>query len=850
MTSSSLRVPTPRARTIKFFLFRVSLIFSILGFLLIFAAGFYANKESITETAQRTSAELASSIATSLYQLHSKGFNDQELYDLLGEHNHTSQDYTADIFFTKDTNLASQNPLEQALISAAMSSASAESVVKDAKLTYVYPVIYKQGCIECGADALVVVNYDLSNLYYLSQTKLLSFLVYLSPIPIFLSLLVVSYIKRQIDKSINELEFSIDQVNKVSDLKDFSVAQHPSSFDEIERIYEKVEHLSDKLHDLAVDKDLLEFEIQLLERFVITSEVVRDWHEHVNSLLREINAIMPVYNLFSIFKVGDDLLQVEVFWYAKPSAKTEQRFTKKVNSLLRETSVFDEQIDFEIMHHVADKSAAEIDLPEREVGLQTKSLVLDQAQIGGIVGIGINPVSVDDSTKLLVANSILSTLLNVVGSIKAIDKYTHDLEYYATRDPLTNLHNQRIFWEMLEYEVDRANRHKYKFAVLMIDMDNFKSLNDGFGHSYGDKVLQILAQAIKDQLRTGDFLARYGGDEFTVILPDSDLEQAKITAERILSGVRNAELVSPSKEKIDVDMSVGVAIYPDHADTMRDVFMFADNMMYKAKSAGKGQVYLPTEEDIIDVFKDINDKSVMISQAVKERKVVPYFQPLMQLENGIASAVEVLCRIEMADGKVMPAYEFIEIAEKLGIIHHLDLVMLEKAIEQAEYEGYDGALFVNISPRSLILSEFIPGIIKIVNKYKIARQRIVFEITERDTVKNMTLLKQFVEGLRSEGFKLAVDDFGSGFSSFHYLKHFEIDYVKIEGEFIANIMKDKKDFAVVKSIANLAQELNAQTIAEFVESEEILDAIKSIGITYGQGYHIRKPMPYILDKNS
>jgi EAL domain-containing protein (putative c-di-GMP-specific phosphodiesterase class I) len=282
---------------------------------------------------------------------------------------------------------------------------------------------------------------------------------------------------------------------------------------------------------------------------------------------------------------------------------------------------------------------------------------------------------------------------------------------------------------------------------------------------------------------------------------------------------------------------------------MRDVFMFADNMMYKAKAAGKGQVFLPTEEDIIDVFKDINDKSVMISQAVKERKVVPYFQPLMQLNSGDVSAVEVLCRIEMANGKVMPAHEFIEIAEKLGIIHQLDLVMLEKAIKQAEKENYKGALFINISPRSLILSEFIPGIIKIVNQFNIARERIVFEITERDTVKNMTLLKQFVEGLRVEGFKLAVDDFGSGFSSFHYLKHFEIDYVKIEGEFIANILKDEKDFAVVKSIANLAKELKAETIAEFVESEAILDSIKSIGITYGQGYHIRKPMPFILNKD-
>jgi EAL domain-containing protein (putative c-di-GMP-specific phosphodiesterase class I) len=195
----------------------------------------------------------------------------------------------------------------------------------------------------------------------------------------------------------------------------------------------------------------------------------------------------------------------------------------------------------------------------------------------------------------------------------------------------------------------------------------------------------------------------------------------------------------------------------------------------------------------------------------------------------------------------MGAYEFIEIAEKMGIIHNLDFIMLEKALEQAIVEDYQGLLFVNISPRSLVLSEFIPEIVKIVEKVKIARERIVFEITERDTVKNMSLLKQFVNSLKSEGFKLAVDDFGSGFSSFHYLKHFPIDFVKIEGEFIANMVNDKRDYSVVKCIANLAKELEAETIAEFVESEEVLESIKEIDITYAQGYHIRRPMPYIID---
>ncbi|MCW8883738.1 MAG: EAL domain-containing protein [Motiliproteus sp.] len=478
--------------------------------------------------------------------------------------------------------------------------------------------------------------------------------------------------------------------------------------------------------------------------------------------------------------------------------------------------------------------------------MQTKSLVLDKPKIGGIVGIGVHSDVGTDNTRLLITNSILSTLINVVGSVKAIYKYTKELEYYATRDPLTNLHNQRIFWELLDYEVLRAERHNYKFSVLMIDLDNFKSMNDNYGHGFGDQALQKISEGIRSALRSGDFLARYGGDEFAIILPESDLEQAQMVADRIFEASHSLDLQTPEGEQLDAGMSIGMSIYPDHAANSRDLFMFADNMMYKAKSAGKNRAYIPNEEDILQVFQDMNEKSLMISKAVKEKAVIPYFQPLVATTNGDIYAVEVLCRIKTDDGAIMGAHEFIEIAEKLGIIHNLDFIMLEKALLQVNREGYPGKIFVNISPRSLVLSEFLPEVNRIVANANIDRARIVFEITERDTVKNMSLLEKFVCNLKAEGFKLAVDDFGSGFSSFHYLKHFPIDYVKIDGEFVANMVNNAKDHAVVRCISNLAHELNAETIAEYVESQEVLDATQAIGITYAQGYHIRRPTAYIM----
>jgi len=163
--------------------------------------------------------------------------------------------------------------------------------------------------------------------------------------------------------------------------------------------------------------------------------------------------------------------------------------------------------------------------------------------------------------------------------------------------------------------------------------------------------------------------------------------------------------------------------------------------------------------------------------------------------------------------------------------------------------GYEGLLFINLSPKSLILREFVPSVIKLANKYGIRHDRVVFEITERETVKNMTLLEHFVQDLRMEGFKFAIDDFGSGFSSFQYIRRLPIDYVKIEGVFVRNMLGDSKDMAFVKTLAVLAQEFGIQTIAEYIENEKLLNAVRDMGINLAQGYYTGRPRPeFMLDK--
>jgi EAL domain-containing protein (putative c-di-GMP-specific phosphodiesterase class I) len=199
-----------------------------------------------------------------------------------------------------------------------------------------------------------------------------------------------------------------------------------------------------------------------------------------------------------------------------------------------------------------------------------------------------------------------------------------------------------------------------------------------------------------------------------------------------------------------------------------------------------------------------------------------------------------LLRLEV-NGELMRADQFIEIAEKIGVIHRLDAIVIEAALAKIKDSDYDGYIFFNLSPRALVLSEFARTLRTVVKASGIAPERIVFEITERDTVKNLSLLERFITDLKSEGFGLAIDDFGSGFSSFHYLRRFPFDFLKIEGDFIANMLNSERDRVFVQSITELAKALDIQVVAEFVESAEVLEMLRELKIDFAQGYYIGRP---------
>ncbi len=836
--------------TLKRFIFSATMIVSAVTFAAVLAVVSWLFVKQAQEATVQESVTVSGHILHSMSQVMERGGDRCNIEKKLTEYRQLFPQLTIRLISVQKP--GSIMPVQEAAVVEALKSGNPAHLQTLHTFEHAFPIKAQASCLRCHPgvrqdDVLGVlsINEEFGKLRNALLNRVLASFFLLLPVPLLMALLVSRFVNQHVGDAVSKLNRKVHSVTTVSDLTQLGQQLESEGetlkFGELEDIFGEFSALVSRVRDVAVGREMLEFEIKVLERFIITSEAIRDWKERVSYLLDEVNKVMPAYALFCIFQVEDESYDIELFWSAPPSAATRAIMEEIIQQQVRSEKLYHgPESVVQIIHNIANEASGMLDLDRHEIELESKSLYLDMPQIGGVVGIGVQSQIMADPVRSLVINSILTTLLNVVGSIKAIYKYTKDLEYYATRDPLTNLFNQRVFWELLGYEIGRAERHGQSFGVLVIDLDNFKHINDTYGHLVGDKYLVQIADTIHNCLRLGDILARYGGDEFAIVLPDADQEQVYMVANRIREAMEAMALVTADGTRIRGTASIGFAVCPDHAKTAKDLFLFADNMTYKAKGMGKNCIVVPTNDDVVEIFQKSSEMSRALLQALEDKRVIPYFQPIVTAADGKVLCHEVLCRVEVA-GEIIAAAEFIEIAEKLGVVSRLDSILMEKVFIKAQAAGYDGYLFINLSPKSLIVKEFVPSVIKLTNQYRIAHDKIVFEITERETVKNMTLLEQFVQDLKLEGFKFAIDDFGSGYSSFQYIRRLPIDFVKIEGVFVRNMLHDHKDMAFVKTLAVLAKEFGIQTIAEYIESEEILAAVRSLGIDLVQGYYTGRP---------
>ncbi len=843
-------------KTLKSY-FRLSMVittFSLFFIFYIFSSYIHTNL-TIKEN-QKISESLSKQVFNSMYQVMRKGWSREELQAFIREtkSSFSNSSYKVEIYRGENVEKLF-GTINQSEITEDIQHTftTKEKLFKSINNTtkIITPIIAKQECIVChtnvqSGDILgaVKVEYDFNSMIDESQRQYLLFSLIILPIMLIIAYLISINFLTKVNSSIEVFGNKIKNINTVKDFKNIDISNSKNSFQEFDKIMDGLNLLSGKLKNIAVDKDILEFEVKLLDKMVITSDIIKDWKEYIKDLLHEINIVLPVHCLITIFKTDDELYEIEIFWLGKPDPKLQKHLEDVAKQMIQDHHNQD-IIDMTLNHNISNENFCLRTLGEDDIEHEAKSILLDAPKIGGIVGLGIQSRMEKDSIHSIVIDSILTTLLNLVGSIKAINKYTENLEFYATRDPLTGLFSQRVFRDLLGYEVKRARRHDYNFGLLVIDCDNFKPINDTYGHSFGDEFLKAFADILESSKRDEDILSRYGGDEFTIILPESDHAETYTVSKRILENVEKFELEAPDGTAVSMTVSIGMSIFPEHSVDPKELFNISDSMMYKAKYEGKNAIKYPNSDDIEEIHQELEDNSMIVLDAIKNEKIVAHFQPIINVQTGVTEINELLMRIEL-DGEMISAGKFIETAESLGIVHQMDYIVIEKAFQKINETGYNGLLFINLSPKALMIGEFIKKVVKLTVTYNINRDNIVFEITERETVKSFSLLEKFVQNLKIEGFSFAIDDFGSGFSSFHYIKRFPIDYIKIDGDFIVNIHKDKKDLAFVKSIVSLAKELEVKTIAEFVENEEILEFLKQIDIDYAQGFHIAKPSEKLL----
>lgn len=425
--------------------------------------------------------------------------------------------------------------------------------------------------------------------------------------------------------------------------------------------------------------------------------------------------------------------------------------------------------------------------------------------------------------------------------LKTIQEYNTKLEELSIRDPLTGLYNRRKFQEFMQYEIIRAVRHQRGFSVIMIDLDNFKYINDTFGHPIGDMVLKELTAMLAGELRRGDVLARMGGDEFAIILPETHAESGLQVANKLHQSLAGKEFELPIG-KIRSTASFSMVSFPEDGKTEEEIYSAMDVVLYKAKTHGKNRVMTAesgADRSMMHIFK----QGDFLRSALREDRVEAFLQPIVNVQSGEVAAYEVLARIR--DGEaVIPAGEFIEVAEELGMAQELDREVFRKGL--AHYaviamKDPHAKVFFNLLLCSFNDIEWARGIPDLARNAGVSCESIVLELTEREVLPNLTQVREVIAGLRASGISVALDDFGSGFSSFLYLKYLEVDYVKVEGSFVHHMAADECDRIVVEHINSMAHRFGLKTVAKFVEDEATARILAEIGVDYAQGYYYGRP---------
>lgn len=451
-------------------------------------------------------------------------------------------------------------------------------------------------------------------------------------------------------------------------------------------------------------------------------------------------------------------------------------------------------------------------------------------------------------TRLNPTGGSMVTLLAVGLDITERKQNEARLIYLADHDPLTGCFNRRRFVIDMELMLMAASDASRRGCLLFVDLDHFKFLNDTSGHHAGDNLLLLVTEELRKLIRPYDILGRLGGDEFALGLLDADENSAIATAENINKALRN--IIHPTLGiKHPISASIGIAMFPDGGLSVKDLLVHADIAMYQAKDKGRNgwHIFSPNEKARERLHEWLIWEE-RIKRSMAEDTFELYFQPVMLVHGNSISHFEILLRIRMPDGSIATPVQLLDIAERSNLIRELDVWIVRKAlnyIASLPPEYQNTSFTINLSGVSIGDESLLVSLKSLFEQTPVDPSRIIFEITETAAVADLARAREFVMAVKSFGCCFALDDFGSGFSSFYYLKHFPVDFIKIDGSFIFNLEDSLDDQILVRAMVEIAKAYNKKSVAEFVENEGTLKILRQYGIDYVQGYFIGKPAPVL-----
>ena len=431
--------------------------------------------------------------------------------------------------------------------------------------------------------------------------------------------------------------------------------------------------------------------------------------------------------------------------------------------------------------------------------------------------------------------------------VTALRRLTQQMSYQASHDALTGLVNRREFERNLEEAIDIARREGAEHALCYMDLDRFKIVNDTCGHAAGDELLNQLAGLLRSGIREGDALARLGGDEFGLLLRYCSLDRAVKITEALRVSIE--EFRFPWKTKLfDVGVSMGVVAIGEDSGPLTELLSAADSACYVAKELGRNRVHVYRPDDrALARHKGQMEWVQRIRQARDEQRFCLFYQRIEALKSDDRhNTIEILLRMKDSDGHLIVPGAFVPAAERYHLMPLLDRWVIATALEQlSDYlnDNENRTCSINLSGQSLADDKLLPFIVEKLEINDVTASSICFELTETAAISHLEWAASFIEKLKTVGCHFALDDFGSGLNSFTFLKHLPVDYLKIDGTFIKDIIHDPIDHALVESINHMGHVMGKKTVAEFVDSEIILNSLRELEVDFAQGNAIHRPMP-------